>query len=261
MKTIRTFSGTFRLILLVVCAIPLSWARVGAEPTKDPDHDEIYQGPPTPETTLAFELWKQGQRSLDAGKRDEAFALFQKALRVDPHVIPVNFSLGDIYFERHQYAAAEGAYKRASTGATDTTAQFRLALVYSRSGRYREAVEAYQSGIGGLGSLPADIAPVLAQPISPRPADMPTLEAAIALYRGWESYSSSQDAKAAPFFRDAIRLRPNVTEPHLLLGLLLQRSGKRDRRDEARAELKKAVALGMGHTAELADHALKSFPQ
>lgn len=228
-----------------------------SSPSPDPDASHVHMIPPSPEDILSYKLYMKGQALLDQGNTEEALQAFQKALAIDPKMIPANLGVGDVYYARQQYRQALFYYQAALTGPTDITAQFRLALTYLRLRQYEEALTAYQYGLAGLGSIPRDIAPAYARPLSARRSDLPELEARIWLYRGWVNSSSTQYEKAIPLLRQALQFKPDLAEGHFLLGRCLSETGHPD---EARSELEQASASGTTSTAEQAKAFLAGIP-
>ena len=75
----------------------------------------------------------------------EVFALYQRAILIDPEDFETNFNLGVLYFEQKKdYDRAIHHLKLAINEEDNATAQFNLAIIYDEKGNSQEAMKTYQ---------------------------------------------------------------------------------------------------------------------
>lgn len=75
----------------------------------------------------------------------EVFALYQRAILIDPEDFETNFNLGVLYFEhKKDYDKAIDHLKLAINEEENATACFNLAIIYDEKGQSQDAMKAYQ---------------------------------------------------------------------------------------------------------------------
>ena len=80
----------------------------------------------------------------DPGHFDEALAAYQRALQIDPYLVPALINLANIHYARNQIAEAQALYERAiSLDADVFESHFNLGNILHDLGRYADAREAY----------------------------------------------------------------------------------------------------------------------
>jgi len=78
-----------------------------------------------------------------AGRRDEAMAVIQRGLEIDPNFDQLYMAKGGIFFSREQYAEAADSFSIArALNPSNALASYNLALSYARAGKYCEARDA-----------------------------------------------------------------------------------------------------------------------
>ena len=84
----------------------------------------------------------------EAGKLDEAIAMYEAILEANPSHAPSAINLGTLYYHRHDYHRAEAMYRSATVADPGyALAFFDLGNVLDELHRMTEAVEAYQAAI------------------------------------------------------------------------------------------------------------------
>lgn len=85
----------------------------------------------------------------EAGRLDEAVAIYEEILKHDASHAPSAINLGTIYYHRHDYEGAEALYRSATEADPHyALAFFDLGNVLDELHRMAEAIEAYQAAIG-----------------------------------------------------------------------------------------------------------------
>ena len=75
----------------------------------------------------------------------QVFALYTRAIKIDPEDFETNFNLGVLYFEqKRDLDKAIHHLKLAISEEDNATAQFNLAIIYDEKGMSQEAMKAYQ---------------------------------------------------------------------------------------------------------------------
>ena len=75
----------------------------------------------------------------------EVFALYQRAILIDPEDFETNFNLGVLYFEhKKDYDRAIEHLKLAINEEENATACFNLAIIYDEKGLSQDAMKTYQ---------------------------------------------------------------------------------------------------------------------
>ena len=78
----------------------------------------------------------------------EVFALYQRAILIDPEDFETNFNLGVLYFEhKKDYDRAIEHLKLAINEEENATACFNLAIIYDEKGLSQDAMKTYQKVI------------------------------------------------------------------------------------------------------------------
>jgi tetratricopeptide (TPR) repeat protein len=97
----------------------------------------------------AYDLYvRASQLDEDPDTLDEAEALYQRALELDPWLAIAYTNLGNIRFRRGDEAAAETLYKKAlSLDGVQPEAQYNLGYVMLERGHHGEAVEFFKGAI------------------------------------------------------------------------------------------------------------------
>ncbi|GEM_PF-583316 len=109
---------------------------------ESPQHEPVSE--PAPQVARARECLVQGEALLERGRLDEALALLQEAVRLDPAYAPARNKLGVCYIRRGQQDLAQ----REFTAAVELDPQFAPAYsnmgnLHQEAGRLEEAVAAY----------------------------------------------------------------------------------------------------------------------
>jgi tetratricopeptide (TPR) repeat protein len=93
----------------------------------------------------AVALWKRGRGGENSANLQEAEALLQKAVSVDPKLGEAFVQLGVLYSARGNFPQAIGAYKKAiEVNPESGEAHYRLALVYKRVGQDEKSEQELQ---------------------------------------------------------------------------------------------------------------------
>jgi predicted O-linked N-acetylglucosamine transferase (SPINDLY family) len=186
-----------------------------------------------------------------AGRLDEAEALYRGVIADEPGRAEAHFFLGLVCEARGDQAAAADAYTRAVAHAPGLAeAHYNLGLLHKRGGRFAEAVAAYRQAIRArpdfadayhnlAGALEAlghfdRAAAIYRRALALRP-DAP--ETHHNLGNALRALGTLDDAAAA--YAEAIRLRPDYAEARNNLGNVLKARGKLDL---AAAQLRRAIA-------------------
>ena len=102
------------------------------------------------DTALAEEYFRAGS-ALDDGdesRREEAAAVYRKALELDPYLVAALINLANIHYSRDELAAAQALYERAIGLESDFfEAHFNLGNIYHDLGRFAEAQNCYREAL------------------------------------------------------------------------------------------------------------------
>jgi tetratricopeptide (TPR) repeat protein len=102
------------------------------------------------DTALAEEYFRAASL-LDDGdesKREEAAAVYRKALEMDPYLVAALINLANIHYSRDELAEAQALYERAIGLESDFfEAHFNLGNIYHDLGRFSEAQACYQEAL------------------------------------------------------------------------------------------------------------------
>ncbi|MBI3709773.1 MAG: tetratricopeptide repeat protein, partial [Proteobacteria bacterium] len=186
-----------------------------------------------------------------AGRLDEAEALYRGVIADEPGRAEAHFFLGLVCEARGDQAAAADAYARAVAQAPGLAeAHYNLGLLHKRGGRLAEAVAAYRQAIRARPDF-ADAYHNLAGALEA----LGHFDRAAAIYRralalrpdAPETHHNLGNAlrqlgtldEAAVAYEEAIRLRPDYAEARNNLGNVLKAQGKFDL---AAAQLRRALA-------------------
>lgn len=100
------------------------------------------------ETEFEPTMFLEAVQMEEAGRLDEAVAIYEGILKQDPSHAPSAINLGTIFYHRHEYERAEALYRSASeTDPNYALAFFDLGNVLDELRRMPEAIEAYQAAI------------------------------------------------------------------------------------------------------------------
>jgi tetratricopeptide (TPR) repeat protein len=102
------------------------------------------------DTALAEEYFRAASL-LDDGdesKREQAAAVYRKALETDPYLVAALINLANIHYSRDELAEAQALYERAIGLESDFfEAHFNLGNIYHDLGRYAEAQACYEEAL------------------------------------------------------------------------------------------------------------------
>jgi tetratricopeptide (TPR) repeat protein len=168
---------------------------------KTMDEIAIEQGRPTPTMMRRF---TEGVKLANAGKYDEAEALFKQLQEEAPNVPEIYQNLAFVYVKQKDWSNAEASFlKTLELRPGDSQATSGLASVYMETGREEEAQE------------------LVSQAIGDNPED-----AAAQFNRAVFLVNSGETAEAIPAFEAALASDPTMAEAHFHLGTLLVGQGK-----------------------------------
>ena len=104
---------------------------------------------PMREPASAGELFARGVQLEEApATQDEAIAIYQKVVEMDPAHAAAYINLGTLYYNRQDFTRAEEFYRRATAADPNyALAFFDLGNVLDETGRLLDAVEAYRRAI------------------------------------------------------------------------------------------------------------------
>jgi predicted O-linked N-acetylglucosamine transferase (SPINDLY family) len=163
-------------------------------------------------------LINRGNASEEAGRMDDAMALYDEAIALAPELARAHMNRGNILLARDQPGAALSAYERATGLEPDyPAAHFNRGNALAALSRHDEALEAYRSAI----MLQPDF-----------------VEAHIALGCSLEDLGQTEDALSS--YLRALEFCPTYGEVHANLGRLLLALG---RNDEGIASYERCIAL------------------
>lgn len=180
--------------------------------------------------SAAEELQRQfaeAVRLQNAGKLDEAEAIYKALLEVAPDVPEVHVNLGYVYAARKDWASAEASYLKAlelRPGAVDATAA--LGTVYRETGRQQMALE------------------LVERTASENPDD-----AQAQLNKAVYLIAANENERAIEALEAAIAADPELAEAYFRLGALMVGQGNVP---EAIANLEKYLSLAPGETENAA---------
>jgi tetratricopeptide (TPR) repeat protein len=106
--------------------------------------------PPQRDTARAEELFRSASELDDGNEstRDEAAALYRKALESDPHLVPALINLANIHYSQDEVAEAQALYERAIGIQEDYfEAHFNLGNIQHDLGEYEEARRCYEEAL------------------------------------------------------------------------------------------------------------------
>lgn len=157
-----------------------------------------------PDEAMVREKFAQGVELARAGKLDEAEALFNEILELQPGVAEVYRNLGYIYAQRKDWATSEMHYQSAlDLRPGDPQFVSAMAQMYQDSGQEEKAIE------------------LMSQAASENPADAQTQ-----FNQGIFLLSSGQSVEAAAAFEAALGADSSLAEAHYHLGTILVGQGK-----------------------------------
>jgi len=161
-----------------------------------------------------------------AGKHEEAEAIYKDLLVKNPSVPELHYNLGFIYQSRKDWTSAEASFKKAiELRPTYSEAQSALASVYQASGQGDKAMEvAQQSASSGT-------------------------DAKSQFNLGIVSMNQGKEEEALAAFKKAAELDPANPEPHYFIGT---RSMQLGRLPEAVAALEKYISMAPATAPNLA---------
>jgi tetratricopeptide (TPR) repeat protein len=206
-----------------------------------------------------------GVQAVQGGQLDAAVTEFQKATELDPKLAPAFLDLGEVFIEKHDYAAAVPPLKRALEISPNIEGAHRL-LGYAllAQGYATEAIphleKAHEEDALGIALLQADrlqdAVIVLQKSLAKHPDDPDLLyyygracgllskqvfddlearfpDSARAHEMMAQDYAALRDAPGAEReFMEALRLRPQTANLHLELGELYARAQQWDKAEE-----------------------------
>jgi tetratricopeptide (TPR) repeat protein len=110
------------------------------------------EAPPVPacDSELAEEFFRAASLLDDGGesKREEAAALYRRALELDPYLVAALINLANIHYGRDELAEAQALYERAIGLESDFfEAHFNLGNIYHDLGRFGEAQACYRQAL------------------------------------------------------------------------------------------------------------------
>ncbi len=213
--------------------------------------EERPRGDPKDKIGLYNLLKEAGAAAID-GRREDAVALAEEAVRADPGVVEGHALLGSLHTKAGRYERAVAAYRRAlALDPENQTATFGLALAYKEMGRMEDAEAGFERA-RRLDPKPgrtywqlADIAmrrgrleaaeALLKQALALE-VDRPTY-----LQKLGECYlEMKRYAEAEALLREALGLRPDLAAAHYDLALVHEARGETDKAvAEYAAELKR----------------------
>jgi len=197
-----------------------------------------------------------GNAYANAGRREEAFQTWKKALELDAHLPQVWLNWGNEEKKAQHYSEAENCYKKAlELLPTYGTAHYQLGLLYDYQGKQNEALDHFKLAAENfytrravnsrIGRAYYQIARILfsqkemqeAQAYLVRAEKMAPEFVPIYLLKGMMSQNNESARRA---FQQAIRLNPSYSEAYYDLGALEWREG---RYELAQKLWERAVAL------------------
>lgn len=157
-----------------------------------------------PNEAVVREKFSQGVALARDGKLDEAEAIFNEILEIQPGIAEVHRNLGYIYAQRKDWANAEMSYQAAlDLRPGDPEFVAALAQMYQDSGQKEKAVA------------------LMNEAAAENPED-----AGAQLNQGIFLLGSGQTAEAAAAFEAALAADPSLAEAHYHLGTILVGQGK-----------------------------------
>jgi len=164
--------------------------------------------------------YERGLKDLEEGRTALGLAALQEAVALDPSMALYHNALGVVYLDLKRQPEALGELKRAiELDEKYGEALHNLGVAYAVAGKWEDAVRMYKKAL----SLPA---------YGNTEGTYHNL--------GWAYYNLNRLKEAEETFRFLLRLDPNMVAAHYHLGLVLL---KAERRDEARAEFRRAREL------------------
>jgi protein O-GlcNAc transferase len=212
--------------------------------------------PPHPPAAQLDALLRQAQAAVQEGQTNEAIALLQRAVALDPKNAKLNFHLGNLLALRGDIAVAIAAYERALEAApAHAELRVNLGITLGHAGEtakaercFDEVLRSQPGHIGALGNFAQSLfrrdqfAPALAL-YDRLLVAMPQAGVEIWNNRGVCQQRLGDRAAAEQSFRRALALAPDSPEVAANLGLLLCDAGNPD---DARPVLERAHALDPG---------------
>ena len=162
------------------------------------------QAQANPDAAVIKEKFEQGVGLARDGKLDEAEAIFQEILEIQPGIAEVHRNLGYVYAQRKDWANAEMSYQAAldlRPGDSDFVAA--LAQMYQDSGQGEKAVA------------------LMSEAAADNPADARTQ-----FNQGIFLLGSGQTVEAQAAFESALAADSSLAEAHYHLGTILVGQGK-----------------------------------
>ena len=140
------------------------------------------------------------------GKYQEAIAQYTEALRINPNFAEAHYNLGNVFDRLGKYQEAVAQYTEAlRINPNFAEAHYNLGNVFDRLGKYQEAIAQLPKPCGST--------PIMRRRIT-------TLE--MFLFT-WENIK-----RPLRQYTEALRINPNITEPHYNLGIAYFMMGNRN---------------------------------
>lgn len=157
-----------------------------------------------------------------AGKLEEAIALYQRAIAINPNIGETHYNLGIIFWKQGRNDEAISSFRRAiAANPNDAYSYYNLANLLQGEGRLEEAIVSYRHAIG----------------INPNIAEAHNNLGNILQEQG-------RLEEAVSSYRSAIAANPGDASCHYNLGNALQ---EQERAEEAIASYRSAIAINPGY--------------
>jgi tetratricopeptide (TPR) repeat protein len=152
------------------------------------------------------------------GKPDEALAVLQRALSIDPYCFEAHFNLGNVYRENGAFNEAIDSYKKTlQINPGFAEAHNNLGMTYGKKGLLDEAISEFNSALAINPTLPD------------------------AHYNRGTAYGRKGELeKALSDFRAELVMHPDSANAHFNLGLVYLKQGMQDK---AITQFKRAIAI------------------